>query len=336
VESEKAPERQQYDVFISHAGEDKDEIARPLARALEVRGLRVWYDEWTLRMGSPLRRTIDEGLRDSRFGVVVLSKHFFAKRWPTHELDGLVSLEADGVYRILPVWHLVSHEDVCAFSPMLADRIAGSTTVGIDLLADEIVDVVRSAANAPTSEKVTATSEPNGPSAAHGAAIGMTPTVRTDPRYGGRDAMSRTAGLVVENLGRGRLIGVEGRIAAVRRGGTEPTGVFPGLLQWSSSEGGGCRLDIATQAFLDVAVWESPYSQAFLFVWCKPELRRRMTDITEYEIDIEVSAENAATVRRTYRLKMESDLVQVAPDEYSKFGTSNWIPRVHFTEQSGP
>lgn len=76
-----AAERQ-YDVFVSHATEDKDELVRPLAHGLQRRGLVVWYDEFELRLGDSLRRKIDLGLAASRFGVVVLSPAFFAKNWP--------------------------------------------------------------------------------------------------------------------------------------------------------------------------------------------------------------------------------------------------------------
>ena len=65
-----------YDVFISHATEDKDEVVRPLAAALVEEDLRVWYDEFELRIGDSLRRKIDKGLSRSRFGVVVLSHSF--------------------------------------------------------------------------------------------------------------------------------------------------------------------------------------------------------------------------------------------------------------------
>ena len=68
-----------FDVFISHASEDKDAIVRPLAIALQQHGLEVWYDEFELRIGDSLRRKIDKGLAHSRFGVVVLSQYFFAK-----------------------------------------------------------------------------------------------------------------------------------------------------------------------------------------------------------------------------------------------------------------
>ncbi len=58
-----------YDVFISHASEDKDEVVRPLATALQRSGLKVWYDEFELRIGDSLRRKIDQGLAGSRFGL---------------------------------------------------------------------------------------------------------------------------------------------------------------------------------------------------------------------------------------------------------------------------
>ncbi len=71
-----------FDVFISHASEDKDSFVRPLATALKTKGLSVWYDETTLKLGDSLRRSIDSGLAQSRFGIVVLSHVFFQKEWP--------------------------------------------------------------------------------------------------------------------------------------------------------------------------------------------------------------------------------------------------------------
>ena len=39
-----------YDIFLSHASEDKDDVARPLALLLQKLGLRVWFDEFELRI----------------------------------------------------------------------------------------------------------------------------------------------------------------------------------------------------------------------------------------------------------------------------------------------
>jgi len=133
-----------YDVFISHATEDKDEVVRPLANALVAEDLRVWYDEFELRIGDSLRRKIDSGLARSRFGIVVLSHSFFAKNWPQYELDGLVTREMTGQQVILPLWHRITKSEVMAQSPSLADKVARSTSdFTIAEIAKEIADVIK-------------------------------------------------------------------------------------------------------------------------------------------------------------------------------------------------
>ena len=133
-----------YDVFISHATEDKESIVRDLALELRKLGLEVWYDEFTLRIGDNLRRKIDAGLASSRFGVVVLSRYFFAKEWSQYELDGLVTREMGGEQQIiLPLWHNMSRDDVAEVSPSLANKVALRTAdLSIDEIAAQIADVV--------------------------------------------------------------------------------------------------------------------------------------------------------------------------------------------------
>ena len=139
-----APDERVFDVFISHASEDKEEAVRPLATALRDAGLSVWYDEFELRMGDSLRRKIDKGLANSRFGVVVLSRAFFGRGWPEYELDGLVTRTVSGEQVLLPVWHNVTKREVMDYSPSLADRVARSTaTHTVEEIAAEIVDVIR-------------------------------------------------------------------------------------------------------------------------------------------------------------------------------------------------
>src|SRR5215213_565145 len=127
-----------YDVFISHASEDKDIIARPLAQKLAQLGLKVWFDEFTLQIGDKLRESIDRGLLDSNFGIVILTKSFFSKNWPKRELDGLMSLQT----KILPIWHEVNSEDVIKFSPMLASIYALPSSSGVDAIAPKIYKVI--------------------------------------------------------------------------------------------------------------------------------------------------------------------------------------------------
>lgn len=146
---ENEPERRVWDVFISHASEDKQAVARPLAESLQRAGITVWLDDFELKIGDSLRRRIDAGLAGSRFGVVVLSKSFFAKGWPQYELDGLVTRYVSGQQNLLPIWHEITKDDVIAASPSLADKIARSTALyTIEEIAHEIADVVNPAADA--------------------------------------------------------------------------------------------------------------------------------------------------------------------------------------------
>lgn len=135
---------QQRDVFICHASEDKDAIARPLAEALRERGHAVWFDEFELEIGDGLRREIDRGLALYRFGVVILSPSFFEKKWAQRELDGLTAREmmpgADKV--ILPVWHKVDHDHVARFSLPLADKYAAQSSEGVPAIVEQIERVL--------------------------------------------------------------------------------------------------------------------------------------------------------------------------------------------------
>jgi hypothetical protein len=131
-----------WDVFISHASEDKAAVAKPLAEMLQAKGIKVWYDEFTLNIGDRLRQSIDHGLANSRYGLVVFSPKFFQKKWPQNELDGLISMETPERPRILPVWHQVSADDVKGFSPMLAGRVGISTASGLEQLVAKIISKV--------------------------------------------------------------------------------------------------------------------------------------------------------------------------------------------------
>lgn len=133
-----------YDVFISHASEDKEDIVRPLANALIKEGLSVWYDEMTLRIGDSLRQKIDKGLANSRVGLVVLSPSFIDKGWTNYELDGIVSKTVSGEQILLPIWHNITKQQVIEYSPSLADKVARSTaTHTVEEIASEIADLLR-------------------------------------------------------------------------------------------------------------------------------------------------------------------------------------------------
>ena len=113
-----------YDVFVSHASEDKSYV-EPLVEALKNAGITVWYDRLVLVWGDDLRSRIDHGLANCRFGIVILSEAFLKKKkWTEFELNGMFAREQAGRTLVLPVWHGITRDDLLVYSPTLADRLA--------------------------------------------------------------------------------------------------------------------------------------------------------------------------------------------------------------------
>jgi hypothetical protein len=92
------------DVFICHASEDKPEIIKPLVEAFKREGISFWYDEAEIKWGDSIIEKVNEGLRVSRYVIVVISKYFLSKNWPKRELNSALSIEAStGKVRVLPL-----------------------------------------------------------------------------------------------------------------------------------------------------------------------------------------------------------------------------------------
>lgn len=106
--------------------------------------MSVWYDEFELKIGDSLRRKIDKGLANSKFGIVVLSKEFIRKGWTNYELDGIITKAVTGEQVILPIWHNITKREVIDFSPSLADKLARNTSsYTVEEIAKEIAEVIR-------------------------------------------------------------------------------------------------------------------------------------------------------------------------------------------------
>ena len=131
-----------YDLFISHASEDKNDVVIPLVNYLNKFGAKVWFDRQCLNLGDNLRRKIDEGLQESRFAVIILSHNFFRKEWPLKELDSLFAKEDMNEKVILPVLHDITYEQIKKYSPLLAGKLMVSTREGIDFVGREILSVI--------------------------------------------------------------------------------------------------------------------------------------------------------------------------------------------------
>jgi hypothetical protein len=212
------------DVFISHASEDKDAVARPLAEELKRRGFSVWYDEYVLKLGDSLPAEIDRGLANCRFGVVILSPRFFAKKWPRRELDGLAAREVRGGRKvILPVWHDVDAAEVEKHSPTLAAKLAVSTSEGLGAVVEQIAAVI----------------QPNRPSPPGPVRREPDGTLDTEPEGSGAEEPVRIVGIVEEEVGR------------PRNDGTPGSALYPVSLRLS-------RTPSPVWAYLFVETWNHP------------------------------------------------------------------------------
>lgn len=120
----------QYDVFISHASEDKDDFVEPLAKALQAANINTWYDSDQIGWGQSIRESIDRGLINSRFCIVVLSPSFLKKYWTNYELNGIFQKDAttDGSV-ILPIWHNVTRDEIQKKNLTLTDMLAMNTAM---------------------------------------------------------------------------------------------------------------------------------------------------------------------------------------------------------------
>lgn len=113
-----------YDVFISHASEDKADFVDGLVEELLKRNVNVWYDRDILTWGKSIRQSIDQGLKRSKYAIIVLSEHYVKKYWTQKEFNALFNLSSRLSEFILPIWHNISEETVNDFSPMLSDTKA--------------------------------------------------------------------------------------------------------------------------------------------------------------------------------------------------------------------
>lgn len=120
---------EEYDVFVSHAYEDKESFVDEFVEELRSQGLKVWYDTDKLKWGDSMREKIDRGLAKSRYGVVILSPNYIAehKYWTKAELNGLFQVETVNGKTILPIWHNLTKKQVVEYSPIIADRKAMTT-----------------------------------------------------------------------------------------------------------------------------------------------------------------------------------------------------------------
>lgn len=92
-----------YDVFISHASEDKDEIARPIFEACAKLGVKAFLDEAHIGWGQSFTQKINTALGSARTVLAIVSATSVAKEWPIVEVNTALSLEVNGQKKVVPL-----------------------------------------------------------------------------------------------------------------------------------------------------------------------------------------------------------------------------------------
>ncbi len=109
------------DVFLCHAWDDRQGVAKELHDLLESCGVSVWFSEKDVGLGVPLLRAIDKGLANSRVGIVLVTPALL-QRLPAEgiadkELSALLARE-----RLVPIVHKTTYEALREVSPLLGSR----------------------------------------------------------------------------------------------------------------------------------------------------------------------------------------------------------------------
>jgi hypothetical protein len=131
------------DLFISHANADKTQYVLPLTQALKARKVTFWLDSSEIKWGDNFVMKINEELRESRFGVLCLSKNFLGRGWTENELTSILAIHnSTGTKRILPLI-LNAKEEIFERYPLLTAISYRDFNSGPDMLADELAQLVK-------------------------------------------------------------------------------------------------------------------------------------------------------------------------------------------------
>jgi hypothetical protein len=125
-----AVKRYRLRAFILHYYKDRDNMALPLAQALEAEGLPVFHDDFMLEPGDDLEDRIRNGITKYKFGIVILSRAFVRIGWHAAGIRCLYDELASEYKDIYPVWHNITKNDLANFLPALERFIPDKPNAG--------------------------------------------------------------------------------------------------------------------------------------------------------------------------------------------------------------
>lgn len=135
--------RHKYEVFLSHAVEDREIIVGEIHARLDLGEVKMWYSATSLKPGEILNDAIKKAVTESRFGVVILTKNSIDRDWPTAELNWLEMQNKNGKRVVLPVLHDLEIEALPPRIRILAEKYCLRTTRGMDFVIGKILEEIK-------------------------------------------------------------------------------------------------------------------------------------------------------------------------------------------------
>lgn len=126
---------QQFDVFISHASEDKQSVAEPIFNACKALGINPFLDVKYINWGDSLTEKINHALGRSKLVLAILSKNSVDKTWPSKEINAALAREIEGDQKILPL--IVGSPDLSSLS-LLQDKLHENWSGNAELIAEKM------------------------------------------------------------------------------------------------------------------------------------------------------------------------------------------------------
>jgi hypothetical protein len=108
-----------FEVFISHASEDKESVALPIFAACEKLGVRAFLDLAHIGWGESFAARINDALGSARTVLAIVSPASIAKVWPMEEVNKALTFEVQGQKKVLPL--IVGEPDLSRL-PLIATK----------------------------------------------------------------------------------------------------------------------------------------------------------------------------------------------------------------------
>jgi hypothetical protein len=95
-----------------------------------------------IKLGDSITQSINDGLANAKYGIVIISPVFLQKNWTIVELNTLTNMFITSKRKILPIWHNVTYDDIEKSMPLLLDIKAAKSSDKIDSIIHQIEDSI--------------------------------------------------------------------------------------------------------------------------------------------------------------------------------------------------